>query len=355
MLPISVCMIAKNEEKNIEKCLAPLQQTGMELVIVDTGSNDATPALASQYTDKLYHYHWCDDFSMARNYSISRASHDWILVVDFDEYLEQIDPQELLAFIKAHPTGIGTIVRNNPCHLLSGQKSVMTERVARFFNRTYHHYEGKIHEQVFPMDGSEPHYFPLNLSFYHQGYEEEELLIQKSKRNLALLLDSLMDTPDDPYLLYQTGKCYQVLKDYSSACQYFDRGLSYDLDPALTYVQDMVEAYGYCLLELKEYDTALNLANVYDVFEGRADFVFLMGLIYMNNALFDPAIGEFKKAASMNSSSVQGINSYAANYNIGVIYECSGQIEEAITYYKKCGDYSPALSRLEAIRNGSWR
>ncbi len=349
MLPISVCMIAKNEEQNIKKCLAPLQQLGMELVIIDTGSKDATVKLATGYTDKIYPFHWCNDFSAARNFSISKATYDWILVIDFDEYLEDINTDELLAFMNEHPTGIGTIIRHNPCHLLSGQSSVMTERVARFFNRKYHHYEGTIHEQVFPRDGSEPVYFPLSLSFYHQGYENEALLIQKSERNLALLLDALKDTPDDPYLLYQTGKCYQVLKDYVSARNYFDAGLSYDLDPALTYVQDMVEAYGYCLLELKEYTAALSLENIYDVFGSRADFVFLMGLIYMNNALFDEAIREFRKAASLDSSRVQGINSYAAYYNIGVIYECSGCIDEAVIYYQQCGNYPPALERIKAI------
>lgn len=349
VLPISVCMIAKNEEQNIEKALAPFRDLGVELVIVDTGSTDQTVALASQYTERIYHFQWCNDFSAARNFSVSKASHDWILVVDFDEYLEHINTCELLDFGKRCPTGIGTVMRHNSCRLLSGQESVMTEQVARFFNRNYHHYVGTIHEQVLPKDGSEPSYHPLNVSFYHQGYEKEEMLIQKSKRNLTLLLDALKSNPQDPYLLYQTGKCYQVLKDYQAACHYFDAGLSYDLDPALTYVQDMVVAYGYCLLELKEYSTALNLANIYDIFGSHADFVFLMGLIYMNNALFDQAIIEFKKAVSMNSSNVEGINSYAANYNIGVIYECTGQIGEAVKYYRKCGDYLPALNRLKAI------
>lgn len=349
MLPISICMIAKNEEQNIEKALAPLHRLGAEIVIVDTGSTDQTVALASQYTEHIYSFSWCDDFSAARNFSVSKASHDWILVVDFDEYLEHINTSELLDFGRQYPTGIGTVTRHNSCRLLSGQESVMTEQVARFFNRKYHHYVGTIHEQILPKDDSAPSYYPLHISFHHQGYEKEETLMQKSQRNLTLLLTALKSNPHDPYLLYQTGKCYQVLKDYQTACHYFDAGLSCDLDPALAYVQDMVVAYGYCLLALREYDSALDLANIYDIFGSHADFVFLMGLVYMNNALFDQAIIEFQKAASMNSSSVEGINSYAANYNIGVIYECTGQIKEAVKYYKKCGNYLPALNRLKLL------
>lgn len=349
MLPISICMIAKNEEQNVHKCLTPLKKLGLELVVVDTGSTDRTKSLVGEYTDSLYDYEWCDDFSAARNYSISKAAHDWILVVDFDEYLQSADIQKLISYTNMDPKEIGTITRINPCSLLSGQESVMTEQVARFFNRKYSHYRGIIHEQVFPIDDSDPVYFPVDLSFYHHGYEDEKSLTEKAKRNLALLLTASKECPDDPYLLFQTGKCYQVLKDYAAACQYFDCGLSYDIDPSLTYVQEMIESYGYCLLEKKEYEAALGLVNVYDVFSHQTDFVFLMGLIYMNNALFEQAVKEFEKAASMKPGKTEGINSYMPNYNIGVIYECTGQIKKAINYYRRCGDYLPAKNRLQFL------
>lgn len=350
MLPISVCMIAKNEEENVDKCLAPLKKLGFEIIVVDTGSTDHTKSLVRNYTNHLYDFKWCNDFSAARNFSISKAAYDWILVVDFDEYLQSADMQKLISYTDMYSKEIGTITRVNPCSLMSGQTSVMTEQVARFFNKKYNYYRGTIHEQVFPIDDSAPEYFPIDASFYHHGYEDESNLAQKAKRNLALLLTALNECPNDPYLLFQTGKCCQILKDYPAACQYFDRGLSYDIDPALTYVQEMIESYGYCLLETKEYEAALGLSNVYDVFSRQVDFVFLMGLIYMNNALFKQAIEEFKKAADMKPGKTDGINSYMPNYNIGVIYECTGQTQEAIKYYRKCGDYPPARDRLSLLQ-----
>lgn len=350
MLPISVCMIAKNEEPNVHKCLAPLKKLGFELVIADTGSTDQSVRLVSQYADQLYHFEWTNDFSAARNFCISKASNDWILVVDFDEYLKEANVSAITSFMDSHKKEIGTVTRLNPCNLLSGQASTMTEQVARFFNRKYNHYCGIIHEQVFPVNQSAPVYCPVDISLYHHGYEDEGALKAKAGRNLDLLLLALKDAPDDPYLLFQTGKCYQILKDYPAACQYFDAGLSFDLDPALSYVQEMVESYGYCLLEAKEYDAALGLVNVYDVFSFQTDFVFLMGLIYMHNALFDQAIGEFQKAASMKSGKTAGINSYMPNYNIGVIYECTGNKEKAVKYYTKCGNYAPAKQRLSLLQ-----
>ena len=114
----------------------------------------------------------------------------------------------------------------------------------------------------------------------------------------------------------------------------------------------MVESYGYCLLDLKQYDAALSFEGIYDAFAKNADFVFLMGLIYMNNARFTQAIEQFKKATTFASCTVDGANSYRAFYNAGVIYECLGRTKEAVANYNKCGDFAPAKSRLEVLTHG---
>ena len=105
-------------------------------------------------------------------------------------------------------------------------------------------------------------------------------------------------------------------------------------------------------MELKRYTLALTFENIYETFAVSADFVFLMGLIYMNNALFEQAISEFKKATTFRTSVAEGANSYRAYHNIGVIYECLGQIPKAITNYRKAGNYPPSQSRLEELSIG---
>ena len=75
-----------------------------------------------------------------------------------------------------------------------------------------------------------------------------------------------------------------------------------------------------------------------------------MGLIYMKNARFTEAVREFEKAAGHAECRAQGVNSYRADYNIGVIYECLGKKEEALAYYRKCGGYAPAEERRELQR-----
>ena len=116
-----------------------------------------------------------------------------------------------------------------------------------------------------------------------------------------------------------------MAEEYQSACGYFSRGLSFDLNPGLEYVIDMVETYGYALLNSGRPKEALQFEQIYPEFGNTADFQFLMGLIYMNNACFNAAVSEFEKAARQTSCKTSGVNSYAAYYNIGVIYECLGE------------------------------
>lgn len=88
MTTISVCMIVKNEEKHLARCLNSLQGLWDELIIVDTGSTDNTKAIAGSYTSQVYDYTWIHDFAHARNYAFSLASCDYIYAPDADEVLD---------------------------------------------------------------------------------------------------------------------------------------------------------------------------------------------------------------------------------------------------------------------------
>lgn len=355
MSPISVCIIAKNEEKHIEECCKHLVPYGFEIVLVDTGSADRTVELAKRYTDCIYHFDWCNDFSAAKNFAIEKASHDWILTIDCDEYIESIDLSALDALMKSQPTAAGRILIRNR-FTENGQTAYEQVRVSRFVNRRHYRFEGAVHEQLVPYGVPGGKLSPVKYVYdapiivLHVGYDgSEEEMRDKSMRNIALLEQELSTQGEDPYIYYQLGQSYRKIHDYEKAFYYFDLGLSMDVDPALDYVQTMIESYGYTLLDLKRNQDALNLLGVYDEFSKRADFVFLMGLIYMNNGLFDESVQEFIKATTIEEFAVDGVNSYKAYYNIGVIYECTGHTKEAKEVYRKCGGYEPALKRLELL------
>ena len=88
MITISVCMIVKNEEKVLARCLDSLRPIADEIIIADTGSTDATKEIAARYTDKIYDFTWVDDFAAARNFVFSKATKEYIYSADADEVLD---------------------------------------------------------------------------------------------------------------------------------------------------------------------------------------------------------------------------------------------------------------------------
>lgn len=96
MSSISLCMIVKNEEDVLERCLESVQSVVDEIIIVDTGSCDSTIAIAKKFTDNIYHFTWCDDFAKARNYSFSKATKDYIMWLDADDIITLENQKRLI-------------------------------------------------------------------------------------------------------------------------------------------------------------------------------------------------------------------------------------------------------------------
>lgn len=101
MITISVCMIVKNEEAILARCLDSLRDIADEIIIVDTGSTDATRQIAAKYTDKVYDFEWCDDFAAARNEAFSKATKEYIYSADADEVIDEENRQRFLALKQA--------------------------------------------------------------------------------------------------------------------------------------------------------------------------------------------------------------------------------------------------------------
>ena len=397
---LSVCIIAKNEEKNIRRCLESLKSYNFEIVVVDTGSTDDTEKIAQQYTDRVYHFQWKNNFSSARNFAISKSTKTYVMSIDCDECIDYIDVKKLQNLLAERKKQVGRIkIRNHLTKSGTGQEN--TEWINRIFSKELFHYEGCIHEQVTAMNGEEYETYQAPVVILHTGYDlPENERKQKAERNINLLQqelqrlliaflqkqDAYVNVMDDvglknddennkrcvqrifsmieagndlavklqheeqlPYILYQLGKGYYMAGDYREACTYFSCALSFDLNPKLEYVIDMVETYGYAMLNSDQADNSLFFENIYEEFGNTADFQFLMGLIYMNNARFEDAVSEFLKATKHSASRNIGANSYMAFYNIGVIYECLGRADEAKRYYEMCGEYGPAEERLKGF------
>lgn len=350
MPPISVCMIAKNEEKNMERCLAAIKPYGFEIVVVDTGSTDRTKEIAARYTDKIFDFTWIDDFSAARNFSLQRASNDYVLILDCDEVIAELDKELMSDMMGQFPEAVGRLAIDN--HYISNQTDmVYQDRLGRLFNRRFFHFESPIHEQV-THNTKGMHYagYDLPLRVDHIGYLGSVTDLQsKVERNNALLFKELEKHPEDPYLYFQIGQSYNMIYDYENSYIYYGKALEYDVDPGEEWVQMMIIAYANSLLHTGRKEEALQLHAVYDAFATSSDFFCCMGQIYMANGQYVKAMMEFVKAIHCPIARESGTNTFIPTYNIGLINEMMGNIEEALVHYKNCGDFPMAVEKVKEL------
>lgn len=348
---LSVCMIIKNEEKYLAKCLDAIKDHVDEIIIVDTGSTDKSKEIAKNYTGKIYDFIWSNDFSKARNFSISKCENNWVLVLDADEIVTGFDKKEIAQFMSLFSKQkiVGRVKIINFFEEESEMKKSITY-VSRLFNKKMFHYEGTIHEQIVTKDKSQYHMEPVQITVEHLGYLND-VMNEKNKfqRNIFLLKNAIKERPDDSYYYYQLGKSYYKVEQYKDALKSFKSAIERCESFRYEYAEDLIESYGYALLKCGKYAEAMELQNYQKYYGGLPDYNFVMGLIYMNNGKFQEAINTFQKCIGENEGKIEGVNSYQPNYNIGVIYETLGYISKAIEFYQKCGKYLRARKRLNEI------
>lgn len=353
MVPISVCIITKNEEVNIEKCLAPLMPYGFEIVVVDTGSTDRTKEVAAKYTDKIYDFEWCDDFSAARNFSLSKASHNYVLILDSDEFLVDLDLDGLYKALEEHPKDVGMLLRNN-YYDSNGKETNFPDRVERLFHKRYYFYEFCIHEQVTSVKtkGTIFERYDIPLTVDHVGYNNNSEAARRAKveRNNKLLFKEIEKNPNDPYFYFQIGQSYNFISDYENAYIYYKKAFELPLITDQLWVQMMATAYINSMTQTgRAQEAVLFFEQCYDVFATSANFYNSMGVAYLNINEPLKAMMEFIKAVQCPVAREVGSNTFIPYSNMGLVNEMLGNTAAAIDFYRKCGDYPPALERLHAL------
>ena len=189
MPTLSLCMIVKNEEKHLARCLSSVKGVADEIVIVDTGSSDKTIEIAESFGAKIFHFDWVNDFSAARNFALSKCSGDWILYLDADEELNPDCIEEVKKYKSHKPAGVY-------CTVKSLGSSIANESVMKyprlFANVPGVEFVGKVHEQI--IDSLRKNKIPLvesEIEIIHHGYAiDEDGLRKKKERNLSLLLSN---------------------------------------------------------------------------------------------------------------------------------------------------------------------
>ena len=145
---LGVCMIVKNEEAVLDRCLEHIGDFADELIIVDTGSDDATKEIAARYTDRIFDFPWCDDFAAARNYAFSKAAADYIMWLDADCSLNEHGIEKLKQ-LKTRLSGYASVIMPRRSPETEGIPVPMLRIMKRGDGRAW---EGAVHER-YPVFG----------------------------------------------------------------------------------------------------------------------------------------------------------------------------------------------------------
>jgi tetratricopeptide (TPR) repeat protein len=360
---ISLCMIVRDEAETLGRCLAAAAPHVDELVIVDTGSRDATIDIARSFDARLAHFPWCDDFSAARNQSLALARTTWALVLDADELITSADArQQLLEFAE-----------RAPCHALPDAGQIELENVTQNGVRSRTlltrycalsggvRYAGRIHEHLV-RDGQLLRGRPTGVHVLHDGYAMPSLTGRdKLARNEALLRRSLAEAPDDGYLWYQLGRTLEVGERHAEALAAYEHAveLAREHDPHLPH---LFECAATCLRALGRSEQALGwLSQVEALFPERADMVFLVALLALDVGQLARAeqgflrcleLGERPRQTTATESSLAA-TTIAPAHNLGVLYECTGRPDGARAAYERAlvfrADHAGARAGLERL------
>ncbi|MGN4126849.1 glycosyltransferase [Lysinibacillus sphaericus] len=149
MLTISLCMIVKDEESIIERCLDSVQHVVDEINIIDTGSTDRTKEIVRHYTARLFDYTWCDDFAKARNFSFQQATKDYILWMDADDVLTTEHQQKLVQLKKSLNPNIDAVSMHYYVLLDEDGEVESSEKRYRLIKRSRNfQWQGAVHESL---------------------------------------------------------------------------------------------------------------------------------------------------------------------------------------------------------------
>jgi len=198
---ITLCMIAKNEERCIRACLASARESVDEIIVVDTGSTDRTAEAARSFGARVYHYPWDDDFSAPRNVSLEHASGDWILVLDADEMLE--------------PGAAGKIRKLTAVRYASGflvpilmhPDWTAMSSVRLFRNLSTMRFKGIYHESLTVPESIRSSFPSADMMILHTPLCINDFQ-RKLQRNIKLLKKHLAHYPGDIYQMLDLARIY---------------------------------------------------------------------------------------------------------------------------------------------------
>ena len=333
MAEISLCMIVRNEEDVLERCLQSVHATVDEIIIADTGSADRTKEIAAAFTSKIYDFPWCDDFAAARNFAFSKAEKDYQMWLDADDVLE--DPDALLRLKE----GLTADVVMLPYHVaFDKQGSPLTSYYReRLLKRSRgFRWEGAVHECITPSGAILYGNAAVLHKKLHTGDPDRNLRIYEK-----LLASGRSLTPREQYYYARELYYHRRFADAAEAFRCFlDRdGWLEDRIGACLLLSECLENTG----DLIGAKSALLRTLLWD--EPRAEVCCALGRLFFEEKRYPEAVFWYKAALSapfpVGGFSQGDCHDYIPLLQLCVCYDRMGNIREACAYNERAGRIRP--------------
>ncbi len=355
---LSLCMIVKNEEEYLPRCLESVQGVVDQVVIVDTGSTDRTVEIAQSFGAEVYHHPWRNDFSEARNVSLDHAGGDWILYLDADEELVEEDKNKIKPLLATTNCEGFYMVETNFMGDFAGNDAICHPTLRIFRNRKEYRFHGALHEQVSDRIQGECPISPLRLN--HYGYLAKPL-VDKNKltRNREILLKEVKTYPNNSFVHFNLGTEYTRTREYDKALFHYQKSFKNLSSLQLQFASYLVRNIIMSLNEMKRYQDALKvLEDAVLAYPQYTDLFYLKGLVYLNMKRYSDAIAAFHECLQIGESekgfvSQVGTGSFLAYYGMGGAYEQIGDFPHAVDAYARALKFNKRVfgAALNALGN----
>ena len=351
-LKLSLCMIVKDEEEMLPRCLAAAKPAVDEMIVVDTGSSDRTVEIAESFGARVIHHEWTGSFSDARNVSLDAATGDWVIYLDADEVLVEEDAERLRALTGHTWREAFCLVETNYTGDVEDGTALTHNALRMFRNRPEYRFKGRLHEQMaYALPGyltERIEYTQLRIEHYgYLGVVRDAK--DKSRRNLELLQQQVADGVESAFQSFNLGSEYLALGELQTAVDHFEKSWRMlERDPGRTtypYVPTLANRFVTTLRELNRLDDADAMANAgLELFPGFTDLVFQQGWIARSRGDDEAARATFQRCLDMGDapsrySSVVGCGSYLALIALSQI-STPAEAEELLS---RCLDEHPGF------------
>ncbi len=340
MATISLCMIVRNEEDVLERCLESVQGLVDEIIIVDTGSKDRTKEIAKKFTDAVYDFVWVDDFAEARNFSFSHAACDYCMWLDADDVIAPLDRKKFLALKENLNDNVDVVMLRYYTGFDNQGRvtfSYYRERIVR--NRLGMVWKGAVHE-VIETKG--------NVHYSDCGITHQKLRSSDPDRNLRIFEKLLEEGKElDPRQQFYYARELYYHKRYQQALEVFRKFL----DEGRGWLENNIEACrqcAYCWYGLHQEDKALKAlfsSFAYDL--PRAETCCDIGQHFLDRKLWEQAAYWYARALECERRDDRGgfvmpdAYGFLPCIQLCVCYSRLGREKEAQLYNERAAEFQP--------------